>query len=114
MCYRLFALVLLLAPADAIAQAPPKVQVPDVTGQTKQNATNTLRNAGFNVVSQTQDTSNKSQDGKVISINPPAGSSQTKGSTVTIVIGHFKATTSTSSSTTTNPTSSNTTTTTTK
>ena len=98
-----------------VAQAPPKVQVPDVTGQTKQNATNTLRNAGFNVVTQTQDTSNQNQDGKVISENPSAGSNQTKGSTVTIVIGHFKTTTTTTSSTTpTTPTTTNTTTSTTK
>ncbi len=97
-----------------VAQAPPKVQVPDVTGQTKQNATTTLRNAGFNVVSQTQDTSNQNQDGKVISENPGAGTSQTKGSTVTIVIGHFKTTTTTTSSTPTSSTSSTTTSQTTK
>jgi eukaryotic-like serine/threonine-protein kinase len=98
-----------------VAQAPPKVPVPDVTGQTKQNATNTLRNAGFNVVTQTQDTSDQNQDGKVISENPSAGSNQTKGSTVTIVIGHFKTTTtSTSKTTSTTQTTSDTTSTTTK
>ncbi len=50
-----------------VAQAPPKVPVPDVIGQTNRAPRPTLQNAGFTVVSQTQDTSNPSQNGKVIS-----------------------------------------------
>ncbi len=97
-----------------IAQAPPKVSVPDVSGQTKSAATNTLTNAGFKVTSQTQTTSDSTQNGKVISQTPSPGSQQQQGSTVTIVIGQFKTTTTTTSSSKTTSSSTTTTTSSTK
>jgi serine/threonine-protein kinase len=99
-----------------IAQTPPKVNVPNVVGKNAGDATSTLTGAGFSVSQQTQDVTVKSQDGVVISENPAAGSSQTKGSRVTIVVGHFKApatTSETTATTTTTPPPSPTTTTTT-
>ncbi len=93
-----------------VAQPPPKVSVPDVSGQTKQSATNALTSAGFRVTSQTQTTSDSTQNGKVISESPQAGSQQQQGSTVTIVIGQFKSTTTTTSTTTTRTSSTSTTT----
>jgi serine/threonine-protein kinase len=83
-----------------VAEAPPKVTVPDVKGQKQGPAKNTLSGAGFSVATQSQDVSDPAQNGIVLDEIPAAGSSQTKGSTVTIVVGHFKATTSTSTTST--------------
>jgi serine/threonine-protein kinase len=79
-----------------VAQAPAKVTVPDVKGQKQGQAKATLSGAGFGVTTQSQDVSDQTQNGIVLDEIPAAGSSQTKGSTVTIVVGHFKATTTTS------------------
>jgi eukaryotic-like serine/threonine-protein kinase len=87
-----------------VAQAPPKVTVPDVKGQKAAQAKSTLTGAGFKVATQQQDTSDPAQRGIVLDEIPAGGSSQTSGSTVTIVIGHFTGTTTTSSSTTSTPT----------
>ena len=95
-----------------IAQAPPKIPVPNVIGQTKSAATSALTASGFLVTSQTQNTNDSTKNGTVIDQTPPANSSQTKGSTVTIIIGRFTSTTTTD--TTTTPTTSTSQTTTTK
>ena len=88
-----------------VAQAPPKVDVPFVQGDKATNATNTLTSAGLTVTKRTRIVTDKSKDGIVISQNPNAGSSVTKGSQVTIVVGQFQApTTTTTGSTTTRPT----------
>jgi beta-lactam-binding protein with PASTA domain/predicted Ser/Thr protein kinase len=81
-----------------VATAPATVNVPSVTGDPTGSAFSALQSAGFHVVRQTQDVSQPGQNNKVISQDPPAGSSQTKGSTVTIVVGHYVATSSSSSS----------------
>jgi eukaryotic-like serine/threonine-protein kinase len=96
-----------------IAQAPPKVSVPDVTGQKSAAATGSLTAAGLKVTKQMQDVTDPKQGDIVISENPGAGASVTPGSTVTIVVGHFKqttTTTTTSTPTTSTPTTSTTTT----
>jgi len=95
-----------------VAQAPPKVNVPNVVGKKASAATSTLTGAGFTVSQQSQDVTNPAQGGIVISQNPSAGSSQTKGSGVTIVVGHYKAPTTTTTTTTSSPTSTTSTTTT--
>jgi serine/threonine-protein kinase len=69
------------------SKAPATVTVPDVTGQTAAGARSTLRAAGFNVSQTTQKVANQSQNGKVISQSPAAGTAAAKGSTVTIVVG---------------------------
>jgi eukaryotic-like serine/threonine-protein kinase len=96
-----------------IAQAPPKVNVPNVIGQKASSASNNLTGAGLTVRQQTQNVSNKSQDGVVISQSPGGGSSVDKGSSVTIVIGKFKSDTTTTTPTTTSSTTTSTTKTTT-
>jgi serine/threonine-protein kinase len=64
--------------------------VPDVTGDTVAQARSALSAAGFSVTQTTQTVPNKSQNGLVLSQSPSGGSSAKKGSTVTIVVGHYK------------------------
>jgi beta-lactam-binding protein with PASTA domain len=93
-----------------VAQAPPKVSVPNVKGQKEGPAKSALTGAGFQVATQTQDTTDPAQKGIVLDEIPAAGSTQTKGTTVTIIVGHFTGTTtSTTSTTPTTPTSKTTT-----
>ncbi|MBV9312019.1 MAG: Stk1 family PASTA domain-containing Ser/Thr kinase [Solirubrobacterales bacterium] len=68
---------------------PAKATVPDVTGQSADAARSALSGAGFTVVTQSKDVNKKSNDNQVLSQNPGGGSSVNKGSTVTIVVGHF-------------------------
>jgi serine/threonine-protein kinase len=87
-----------------VSSGAAKATVPDVTGQTAGAARGALSGAGFSVSEQSTDVTDKSKDGVVISQSPPGGSSADPGSTVTIVVGHFKApptkpTTSTTTST---------------
>ncbi len=96
-----------------IAQAPPKVNVPNVVGQKTGAAKSTLTGAGFTVTEQTQDVTDPLQGGVVISQNPGANSSQTKGTGVTILVGHYKPPTSTTTTTTTTSSPTSTTSTTT-
>ncbi|HET7046674.1 MAG TPA: Stk1 family PASTA domain-containing Ser/Thr kinase [Solirubrobacteraceae bacterium] len=72
-----------------IAQEPTTAQVPDVTGDTVKGATNALKAAGFKVAKQTKPVTKQSNDGIVVEEQPKAGSTQTKGSTVTIIVGQF-------------------------
>jgi eukaryotic-like serine/threonine-protein kinase len=84
-----------------VAQAPPKATVPNVKGQKQGPATNALTGAGFKVAVQQQDTSDPKQKGIVLDEIPAGNTSQTQGSTVTIVVGHFTATTTTTPTSTT-------------
>jgi serine/threonine-protein kinase len=88
-----------------VAQAPPKVNVPFVQGDKTAAATNTLTTAGLTVTKRTQNVTDKTKDGVVLSQNPNAGSSVDKGSNVTIVVGRFTPPTTTTTSTTTSSTS---------
>jgi beta-lactam-binding protein with PASTA domain/predicted Ser/Thr protein kinase len=87
-----------------IAKAPTTAQVPDVTGDTAQGATNQLTAAGFKVVEQTKPVTKQSKDGIVVAEKPKAGSTVNKGSTVTIIVGMFTPPTSTTPSTPSTPT----------
>ena len=62
------------------------VAVPDVTGQTQEAATKTLEDAGFTVGSITTQSSDKVDEGKVISTDPRAGVKAAAGSKVNLVI----------------------------
>ncbi len=84
-----------------IAKAPTTATVPDVTGSTAAAAKSTLSGAGFSVTEKTMDTSKQNEDGIVLSQSPTSGQTVKKGSTVTIVVGHFKPTTTTTTTTTT-------------
>jgi serine/threonine-protein kinase len=86
-----------------VAKAPTTAQVPDVTGSTAKGATNQLRAAGFNVAQKTKPVTNQSKDGIVLEEQPKAGSTQQKGSTVTITVGKFTPPTSTTPTTPTTP-----------
>jgi beta-lactam-binding protein with PASTA domain len=84
--------LVLITVAKAAPQPPPTTttNVPDVTGDTLAAARSALSAAGFSVTQTAQTVSNKSQNGIVLSQSPSGGSSAKKGSTVTIVIGHYK------------------------
>jgi serine/threonine-protein kinase len=73
--------------AVQVSNGPPQTTVPDVVGETSQQAASDLVNAGFKVIQQYQTVSDPSQDNIVQQQNPLGGSSATQGSTVTIVIG---------------------------
>ncbi|MFK8025376.1 MAG: PASTA domain-containing protein, partial [Ilumatobacter sp.] len=82
------------------------VLVPVVEGLTQGNATNQLRDRGFNVDTQFQEVSpGSSDDGRVISQTPAAATELEPGSTVTIVVGQAReaVTTTTTTTTTTVP-----------
>jgi serine/threonine-protein kinase len=66
--------------------------VPDVSGQSESDATNALRQAGFQVRVRHTTTDNASEVGKVVDQNPGAGEQRKRGSTVTIEIGRASST----------------------
>jgi eukaryotic-like serine/threonine-protein kinase len=78
-----------------IATAPTTATVPDVQGSTAAAAKSVLSAAGFGVAEKTMDTSKQNEDGIVLSQTPASGQTAMKGSTVTVVVGHFKQTTTT-------------------
>jgi beta-lactam-binding protein with PASTA domain len=96
-----------------VATAPATSTVPPVVGDPAAGARSALEAAGFTVGQTTRTVTNKSQDGNVVSQTPAGGSTAKKHSTVTIVVGRYKAPRSSSSSSTTTTTSSSSTTTTT-
>jgi eukaryotic-like serine/threonine-protein kinase len=69
-----------------VSRGTPQVSVPDVTGKSTSDATNTLRAAGFSVTV-TEISGSADQAGKVIRQEPSAGSKENKGSNVTIFVG---------------------------
>jgi eukaryotic-like serine/threonine-protein kinase len=95
-----------------VAKAPTTATVPTVTGQTQGTASSALTGAGFKVQTQTKNVTKKKNDGIVVSQTPAGGSTANKGSTVTIVVGHFTSPPPTSTSTTTPSTTTTTSTTT--
>jgi serine/threonine protein kinase len=63
------------------------ITVPDVTGQLRKDAVNTLKKAGFTVAVTEQTTSDPNEVGTVLSEFPPSGSRGQRGDTVTISVG---------------------------
>jgi len=84
-----------------IAQAPPMVKVPTVTGDTPTVASKALGKAGFAVTSTTMTVTDQTQNGLVISETPKGASQAKKGATVTIVVGKYTAPTTTTTTPTT-------------
>jgi eukaryotic-like serine/threonine-protein kinase len=71
-----------------VSSGPAPVTVPVVDGLKQGDATNKLRNAGFEVEVEKRDVPpNSPDDGLVIEQTPAAGQSLDRGSTVTIVVG---------------------------
>jgi beta-lactam-binding protein with PASTA domain/predicted Ser/Thr protein kinase len=96
--------------ALVIAQAPTTAKVPDVTGDSLTAATSALTAAGFKVTKQTKTVTKANQDGIVVTQSPAAGGTATKGSAVTVTVGHYVAPTPTTpTTTTTTPTTTTTT-----
>jgi serine/threonine-protein kinase len=73
-----------------IARAPSTAKVPNVVGFPWRAARRQLRSAGFKVAMQDQPVKKQSRNNVVLSENPSAGTTQPKGSTVTIVIGKYQ------------------------
>jgi eukaryotic-like serine/threonine-protein kinase len=96
-----------------IAQTPPMVKVPAVTGDTVAAATKALKAAGLAVKQTTTTVTDATQNKTVVSETPTAGSKAKQGSTVTIGVGKYTAPTNTTTTpTSTTPTSTTPTTTT--
>ncbi|MFG3496115.1 Stk1 family PASTA domain-containing Ser/Thr kinase [Streptomyces sp. NPDC047928] len=67
-----------------VSEGAPKVEVPDVTEKSQENAIKALEDKGFKVEVKQQESGEN--PGTVLSQNPPGGSEQEKGSTVTITV----------------------------
>jgi beta-lactam-binding protein with PASTA domain len=74
-----------------VSSGPAESTVPSVVGLTEANAINTLDNDGFNPTVVEQDTSDPTQDGRVLAQDPAGNATAQNGSTVTITVGRFVA-----------------------
>jgi beta-lactam-binding protein with PASTA domain/tRNA A-37 threonylcarbamoyl transferase component Bud32 len=72
-----------------VSSGPVPVQIPDVHGKPQDVATTMLQQAGF-TVTVTQQTSPTVPQGIAIGTNPPAGTTQGKGSQVTLIVSSGK------------------------
>jgi beta-lactam-binding protein with PASTA domain/tRNA A-37 threonylcarbamoyl transferase component Bud32 len=87
-----------------VSSGPGKVVVPNVVGESREQATSDLRAAGLGPRVVRQTTNDPNADNQVLSQSPTAGAKLPRGEAVTIFVGKFKETTST---TTPPPTTSN-------
>jgi eukaryotic-like serine/threonine-protein kinase len=72
-----------------VAKAPPQVQIPDVTGDTKDEARQALRDNRLQVKVLRRDVDTPDEDGMVVAQDPQAGTSVDRGTLVTITVGTF-------------------------
>jgi beta-lactam-binding protein with PASTA domain/predicted Ser/Thr protein kinase len=72
-----------------VSSGEAKATVPNVIGKTRSNAVSALHAKGFAVSVQSQEVTVATQDDRVVDQFPSPGGSETKGSTVTIFVGHF-------------------------
>ncbi len=70
-----------------VAAEPEEVDIPDVTGQSREQATETLSGAGFTVRTREQEVATPDEDDVVLG-QEPTGRAR-KGSRVTITVGSF-------------------------
>lgn len=75
---------------EYVSTGPQTVSVPEVVGQTQQQATQTLQQAGFQVAVAQQGTNNPADNNRVLAQNPPPGTQLAKGSGVTLTVGKFQ------------------------
>jgi eukaryotic-like serine/threonine-protein kinase len=87
-----------------VSKGPQTTGVPNVENLDQQSATSQLQQSGFKTKVQHQDTSDPSLEGFVLSQTPGGGTQAKPGSTVTIVVGHYKPQATTTNSTTTSST----------
>jgi serine/threonine-protein kinase len=71
----------------SVSRGPTTSAVPDVTSQDQASAQDVLKAAGFKVRVETQDTTDPTQDGVVLSQTPSGNTQAPPGTTVTIVVG---------------------------
>jgi eukaryotic-like serine/threonine-protein kinase len=71
----------------SVSRGPATTAVPDTIGLDRQSAVAQLRNAGFKVAVEQQDTTDPAEDGVVIAQDPPSGTQAQPGSTVLITVG---------------------------
>ena len=72
-----------------VSKGPPTVQVPDVTNQDADTAKATLVAAGFKVKTLTTDTTDATQDNRVVAQDPAGLTDAKPGSVVTITVAHL-------------------------
>ncbi|HKA92537.1 MAG TPA: Stk1 family PASTA domain-containing Ser/Thr kinase [Acidimicrobiia bacterium] len=72
-----------------VSTGPQLVDVPNVVGQTQNQAMQALQQAGFQVFVSQQGVNNPTQNDRVLAQNPSGGASQPKGSGVTLTVGKF-------------------------
>jgi len=72
-----------------VSRGPKQATIPDVTSQDEASARQVLQQSGFSVDVQQQDVTDPSQDGIVLSQDPPGGTKAKPGTTVTIFVGHL-------------------------
>jgi beta-lactam-binding protein with PASTA domain/predicted Ser/Thr protein kinase len=68
-----------------VSSGPEERPVPDVAGRTASEASNILGQNGF-TTSQTSESSGSVEEGRVIRTDPPAGTPQPKGASITMVV----------------------------
>ena len=73
----------------SVSKGPKTSAVPDVTSQDQASAQAQLQASGFRVHIVTQDVTDQSQDGIVLSQDPAGGKQAPPGTVVTIVVGKF-------------------------
>jgi serine/threonine-protein kinase len=70
-----------------VSAGPATVDIPEVVGLTKADATSTLKALGLKVTSVTTPVTDPTQDGIVLDSNPVQGDTATVGDTVTLTVG---------------------------
>jgi len=86
-----------------VAQAPQRVPVPNVVGQSEEQATATLTGQGFTSTIVTRTVTDPTKNGIVVQQSPAAGAKAAKGASVTLAVGKLATETGTSTSTSTTP-----------
>jgi beta-lactam-binding protein with PASTA domain len=87
-----------------VAKAPDTARVPSVKGRQASAAQAALQSAGFKVVQTSKTVFHQARNGVVLSQSPAGGSTVKKGSTVTITVGKYTASTGPTGPGTTTPT----------
>jgi PASTA domain len=72
-----------------VSKGPKQATIPDVTSQDRASARQMLKQSGFSVDVQEQDTTDPAQDGIVLSQDPPGGTKAKPGTSVKIVVGRL-------------------------
>jgi serine/threonine-protein kinase len=75
----------------SVSKGPATTQIPDVSNQTQADATTLLEGAGLTVAVIFDPVTDPSQDGVVVSQDPPAGADAKSGEVVTIHVGQLSS-----------------------